>query len=89
MAIIITPKGWAIELEPVHAGNGQPDAATCAGHYEATVKSLLNTIQVAQSESEFLETPDYYSFALLEAMLPTYENAKAMFEDLFNAAKKV
>jgi hypothetical protein len=81
MAIIVTPKGWAIEFEPASA-HKKPTAKDMADEYSAVIKSLLNTLQVAQSCNETPETPDYYSFLLLENMLPDFVNAKAMFEDL-------
>lgn len=83
MAIITTPKGWAIEFAPVSA-HKTPTAKDLADDYAMTLKSVMTTIQVAQSNKDFLESPDYYTMVLLENMLPDYNNAVAMFEALLN-----
>lgn len=83
MAIIVTPKGWAIEFEPVKSETKALNALQYADEYTSVLQSLVQTIKTAQSNSELTESPDYYTLLLLENMLPDIENAKAMFQNLF------
>lgn len=78
MAIIVTPKGWAIEFETIL----NPNAALLADEYTGTLKGLIETIQAAQENDGYTEAPNYYTLNILSEMLPTTENAEAMFEKL-------
>ncbi len=80
MAIIVTPKGWAIEFETRTDHKTENSFINeIADTYTSVLQSLIQTIQTAQSDNDILNTPDYYTLLLLENMQPTFENAKAMF----------
>lgn len=81
MSILITPKGWAIEIEPIHATGKEVSNLDLAGSYESILKSLVETISTAAQSTDGIP-PEYPVFELLESMLPDSDNARAMFADL-------
>lgn len=90
MAIIITPKGWAIEFENDYSHKDtESKARDLASEYETTLNSLLTTMHTAQSNEGFKGVPDYYTFQLLEAMLPTGEDATAFFREKLLREKRL
>jgi len=81
MSIIRTPKGWAIEMQPITCRE-KLTAADRADHYTAVLSALVQTIHTANDNKDFTNMPEYPVYELLESMLPTFENARAMFEAL-------
>ncbi|MBS1776911.1 MAG: hypothetical protein JSS64_11600 [Bacteroidetes bacterium] len=81
MAIIVTPKGWAIEF-PTYTE--EKTAIRLANDYTQTLQGLVSTIQATKLSEDATGEPNYYTLQLLSEMLPTIDDAKVMFQALLN-----
>lgn len=92
MAIIVTPKGWAIEFEtPDWQKNSKLDyiAANQADWYVNVLNGLLEVVRIANDDTKTYAGSEinYWVFGLIEKMLPTGEDAKAFFLERLNKQK--
>lgn len=76
MAIISTPKGWAIEFEL------NPDCSSYdfANQYYEFTNGLIDTVQEAIMNKDTTEKPVYYTLQILRALLPSFEQSQLMIE---------